>query len=150
LSGLARRDLLALMSCALAVGASASTTLADEVRLAIKGYDPVSYFEQGKATPGLVAYEHVWDEHRYRFSRPEHRDLFKANPTRYLPQFTNYCTMALARGLLKEANPEYWLINEGRLFLFSMPEGPSRFRSSPAENIDKAEANRVLLPATSR
>jgi hypothetical protein len=58
--------------------------------------------------------------------------------------------MALARGLLKEANPEYWLINEGRLFLFSMVEGPSRFRSSPAENVDKAEANRVLLPATSR
>ena len=150
LSGLTRRDLLALVACALAVGASASTTLAEEVRLAIKGYDPVSYFEQGKATPGLVAYELVWDEQRYRFSRPEHRDLFKANPTRYLPQFTNYCTMALARGLLKEANPEYWLINEGRLFLFSMAEGPSRFRSSPAENVDKAEANRVLLPATVR
>jgi hypothetical protein len=110
--GLSRRNFTcALLSVCTAMGAGYfSTAPADDIRLAIRGYDPVAYFEQGKPTLGRPEIEYVWDEHRYRFSRPEHRELFKANPTRYLPQFTNYCTMALARGLLKEANPEYWLI----------------------------------------
>ena len=37
---------------------------AEDVPLAIKGYDPVAYFTEGKPTPGVPEIEYEWDEHR--------------------------------------------------------------------------------------
>ena len=117
----------------------------DKVPLAIKGYDPVAYFTVGKATPGLPEMEHEWDEHRYRFSRPEHRELFKAAPERYAPQFTNFCAMALALGRMVEADPESWLISEGKLYIFGSPAGRDLFQQELGENIAKANQNRAQI-----
>ena len=83
----------------------------DEAPLAIKGYDPVAYFTLQRATPGVAQFEYDWDEHRWQFANAQHRDLFKADPVRYAPQFANFCAVALARGEVREANPEYWLIS---------------------------------------
>jgi hypothetical protein len=117
----------------------------DEAPLAIKGYDPVAYFTVGKATPGLPEIEHRWDEHRYWFSRPEHRDLFRTAPERYAPQFTNLCAMALALGKIVEADPESWLISDGKLFIFGGPAGRDLFQQELAENIAKANQNRAQI-----
>jgi hypothetical protein len=118
---------------------------AEAVPLAIKGYDPVAYFTTGSPARGLPEIEYEWDEHRYRFSRAEHRDLFKADPVRYAPQFANFCAMALTRGELHEADPENWLINDGKLYIFAMPIGPDRFQQDLAGNINKANQNRPLI-----
>jgi hypothetical protein len=117
----------------------------DKVPLAIKGYDPVAYFTLGKATPGLPEIEYEWDEHRYWFSRQEHRDLFKTDPARYAPQFTNFCAMALALSKIFEADPESWLISDGKLYLFGGPSGRDRFQQDLAENIAKANQNRAQI-----
>ena len=92
--------------------------------LAIKGYDPVAYFTLQRATPGVAQFEYEWDEHRWQFANAQHRDLFKADPVRYAPQFENFCAVALARGEVREANPEYWLIIDGKLYLFGKAIGP--------------------------
>jgi hypothetical protein len=117
----------------------------DKVPLAIKGYDPVAYFTPGKATPGLSDIEHDWDEYRYRFSRPEHRELFKAAPERYAPQFTNFCAMALALGKIVQADPESWLIVDGKLYIFGGPAGRDRFQQDLVGNIAKANQNRAMV-----
>lgn len=122
-----------------------SSSASDKLPLAIKGYDPVAYFVLGKATRGLPEIEHEWDEHRYRFARPEHRDLFKADPVRYAPQFKNVCAMALALGRILEADPESWLISDGRLYIFGGPAGRELFQQELAENIAKANKNRAEL-----
>jgi hypothetical protein len=113
--------------------------------LAIKGYDPVAYFTLQRATPGDATLTFEWDEHVWQFASARHRELFKADPVKYAPQFGNFCAIALARGEVKEANPEYWLISEGRLYLFGKPFGPDLFRRQPGENIERANANRGLL-----
>ncbi|KFG70755.1 YHS domain-containing (seleno)protein [Microvirga sp. BSC39] len=129
-----------------AAGLFASTTLAfDGLPLAIRGYDPVAYFTAGTPTPGLPEFELEWDEHRYRFSRAEHREIFKADPVRYAPQFANFCAMALAKGQIVEADPKAWLINDGKLYIFGAPEGPRLFQQSLADNIAKANHNRGLV-----
>ena len=117
----------------------------EKVPLAIKGYDPVAYFTIGKPAPGLPEIEYEWDEHRYRFSRAEHRELFKADPVRYAPQFTNFCAMALTRGELDEANPEWWLISDGKLYIFGKAMGPERFQKDLAGNVAKANEKRALI-----
>lgn len=118
---------------------------AKRVPLAIKGYDPVAYFAVGAATRGLPEIEYEWDEHRWRFSRTGHRELFKADPVRYAPQFANFCAMALTRGELDEADPESWLISDHQLYIFGKSIGPSLFRQALTENINKANQNRALI-----
>lgn len=119
---------------------------ADPVPLGIKGYDPVAYFTLQRATPGTAEFFHDWDEHRWQFSSAKHRDLFKADPVRYAPQFANFCAIALSRGEVREANPEYWLISEGRLYLFGKSAGPDLFRKDPKLNLERANQNKALLP----
>ena len=119
----------------------------EAVPLAIKGYDPVAYFTIGSPTRGLPGIEYEWDEHRYLFVTAEHRELFMADPVRYAPQFGNYCAMALALGEVDEANPETWLISDGKLYIFGKPApmGPVLFQQDLAANIVKANQNRALL-----
>ena len=144
---LSRRSVtcLALLAVAALFATSTHSVGKEGVLLAIKGYDPVAYFTIGSPTPGLPEIEYEWDGHLYRFSRPEHRETFKTDPTRYAPQFGNFCAMALSKGELVEANPEYWLISDGKLYVFGKAVGPTLFQQDLAGNIAKANENRWMI-----
>jgi len=143
-----RRVALGLTALVIAYAlATAPSAVAQDVPLAIKGYDPVAYFTDGRPTPGRPDIEYQWDEHTYRFASMEHRELFKRNPASYAPQFGNYCAMALAKGLLVIADPQHWLIHDGKLYVFGSPPpaGPVLFQKELTANIAKANQNRTLL-----
>ncbi len=146
---LSRRNAICftLLAAAMPLVTSVAKAAAD-VPLAIQGYDPVAYFTDGKPTHGLPDFEYQWDEHRYRFASAEHRDLFKADPVRYAPQFGNFCAMALALNQVVVANPENWLISDGKLYVFgkAAPGGPVLFQKDLAANINKANEHRPILP----
>jgi len=57
----------------------------DTFGLAIKGYDSVAYFTEGKAVKGNEKYAFSWNEAVWHFSSAEHRELFAANPKKYVP-----------------------------------------------------------------
>ena len=138
----------ALLTLALVLGPAPRSLLAAEpAPLAIQGYDPVAYFTLQRATPGVVQFGYDWDEHRWQFSSAKHRDLFVADPVRYAPQFANFCAVALARGEVLPANPEYWLISDGKLYLFGKSKGPDLFRQNLKQNIERANQHRSMLPA---
>jgi hypothetical protein len=147
---LSRRDAVLLVSLAgtCLMMATIPSAGAQEVPLAIKGYDPVAYFIDGKPVRGLPEIEYEWDEHRYRFSRAEHRELFKADPVRYAPQFANFCAMALSKGEIVVADPENWLVSDNKLYVFGKPApaGPALFQKDLAANVAKANQNRPILP----
>lgn len=149
-TSLSRRGALGLVAMAAAYPLTTTirSAVAEGVPLAIKGYDPVAYFTDARPTPGSPDIEYEWDDHRYRFATAEHREMFKANPVRYAPQFGNFCAMALAKGELVEANPENWLISDGKLYVFGKgaPGGPALFQKDLAANVSKANQNRTLLP----
>jgi len=46
------------------------------------------------------------------------------------------------RGDLDEGNPEYWLLSEGKLYLFGKPIGPALFQQDICRKPVKAEQNR--------
>ena len=98
--GFSRRNALrgiAVLVASAALAAAARSKAAEPAALAIQGYDPVAYFVDGRPVRGLPGIEYEWDEHRYRFATAQHRELFKADPVRYAPQFGNYCAMDCAR-----------------------------------------------------
>jgi hypothetical protein len=148
--GFSRRNAIGgivALTAGAALAAAPWSKAAEQAALAIKGYDPVAYFADGRPVRGLPEIAYEWDEHRYRFASAEHRDLFKADPVRYAPQFANFCAMSLAKGELVEADPESWLINANKLYIFGKREGPELFRQNLAGNIAKANQNRPLIQA---
>jgi hypothetical protein len=62
----------------------------DAVGVAIKGYDTVAYFTDGRAEKGNPEFETLWQDARWHFASAEHRDMFKADPERYAPQYGGY------------------------------------------------------------
>ena len=125
-----RRQVLFLLCALSTIRFAAAQT--PEVKTAVKGYDVVAYFTLRKATKGDPAISLVWDGMRYLFSSVEHRRLFEGNPDKYAPQFNGHCSSALAEGVKIEADPEYWVLSDGRLFLFSGAGGPDMLRNDPS------------------
>ncbi|HZM34974.1 MAG TPA: YHS domain-containing (seleno)protein [Burkholderiales bacterium] len=104
------------VTAALALPASA---LSQDRAPALKGHDPVAYFVDGKPVKGTASLVYEFDDSRYYFSKVKHRELFAANPERYVPQFSGLCTAGLAKGMRAEANPGVWKIVDGKLYIFS-------------------------------
>jgi YHS domain-containing protein len=145
--GYSRRNAIRLMLSAASstLATAVSSNAAEKAPLAIQGYDPVAYFTDAKPTRGLPEFKYEWDEHSYRFASATHRELFKADPVRYAPQFADFCAMSLAQREIVEADPENWLISEGKLYLFGKSIGPELFQEDLAANVARANQNRDLI-----
>ncbi len=85
--------------------------------VAIKGYDPVAYFTDGRPVRGKEEFQYEWKGAKWRFASAEHRDLFKAGPDKYAPQYGGYCAYAVSQGKTADIDPDAWNIVNGRLYL---------------------------------
>jgi hypothetical protein len=131
--------LLALALAAPAAAESDQIVNKDGEDVAIKGYDTVAYFIEGRAVKGSPEFEYVWQDARWWFSKAEHRDLFAQDPDAYAPRFGGYCTGGLSLGYMTQANPENWSIIEGRLYMNRSRPGRDRLRANPSPIIAAAE-----------
>ncbi|HYC37064.1 MAG TPA: YHS domain-containing (seleno)protein [Usitatibacter sp.] len=117
---------------------------ASNVRVVAKGHDPVAYFTEGKPVKGDPRFAYEWDDGLYHFASARNRDTFAADPDRYAPRFGGYCTGSLSAGKFNEADPNNWVIAEGRLYLFGeklTPEQAKAFPEKSPEKFVKAKAN---------
>ena len=144
---LRRRDFASLMVLAATSQiVTWKSSVADEAPLALKGYDPVAYFTDGKPVEGSPQYHAEWDHNRYQFASERHRDLFKSDPAHYAPQFGNACTTTLSRGGFKEVDPQAWVIHDNKLYMFGGIAGVPMFEKDPTGYITKANQNRSVIP----
>ena len=148
---LKRREVLRLATVLLGFAVIAAPAGAQDpgqensYRLAIGGYDAVAYFTDGRPVLGKPEFQYAWDEARYRFASTQHMTSFRADPDRFAPQFAGSCAMAMSRGMKVEANPENWLISNGRLFVFFGSDGPARFQADAQRTAAEADKNWELL-----
>ncbi|MGJ4908611.1 MULTISPECIES: YHS domain-containing (seleno)protein [unclassified Bradyrhizobium] len=126
------------------VGAPAATTqriISDRFSgLAIDGFDPVSYFVDGKAMPGLPDFEASQGGVVWRFRNEGNRASFLAHPEVYGPQFGGYDPTDVARGVTVAGNPRFFVVVEERLFLFNREESRDAFAADPGRYLPRAEA----------
>jgi len=87
--------------------------------LAIGGFDPVNYFEHGKAEKGDSTFSYRWEKVNWQFISQDHLDTFKDNPSKYIPQFGGWCSFAVSKGFTANPDPNVWHIQAGKLFLFA-------------------------------
>ena len=85
--------------------------------IAIRGYDTVAYFTQGKPVEGDDKFSTDWSGATWKFSSQEHLDLFVSNPETYAPQYGGYCAYGVAQMNLVKIEPEQWTIIDNKLYL---------------------------------
>jgi YHS domain-containing protein len=84
---------------------------------AVGGYDPVAYFTDGKPVEGKRDITFTWKGTTWRFVSEQNRDLFKAKPETYAPQYGGYCAWAVSQGYTAKGDPKHWRIVDGKLYL---------------------------------
>ena len=148
---LRRREVLAaLASLPLLVSARAAWAL-DPIFTsrgkAIRGYDPVAYFTEGKPTEGMLRFTHRWQDALWYFASDENRALFIEDPEKYAPQYGGYCAWAVSQGYTASTDPEAWMIVEDKLYLNYSKSVQARWEKDIPGNIAKADKNWPILLA---
>jgi YHS domain-containing protein len=126
-----RAVIVAVLTLGLQLTAFAASSLPEAPPVALKGYDPVSYFDPGKPAKGVSTIHYDFDDTRYLFSSQKNRELFAANPDRYAPQFRGKCTTGVSMGVKAGADPNVFLVKDGKLYVFSDIESRAMVEKDP-------------------
>lgn len=90
----------------------------DDSKIALQGYSPVSYVDLNLAQRGDKDYMSERGGVKYFFVNAEQKKAFDANPAKYLPQFGGYCATGIAVGAKFRVDPNKFLVENGKLYLF--------------------------------
>ena len=138
---------------ALGAGAFGAALLAGSVRfaaaakvnldggVAIKGHDPVAYFNEDAAVAGDPSITTTYEGATYQFASEANRDLFLADPAKYAPQYGGYCAYAVAQGYTAPIDPEAFTIYNDRLYLNFSKGVRRRWERDVPGNVAKGDAN---------
>lgn len=116
---------LALSGCSALIAQNPTSALqpvnavadAGDERVILAGHDVVAYFTLGRHAPGLLRIKSVYQGVTFRFANEQHKALFDANPSKYLPQYGGYCANGMAYGIPWGGDADTWLIVDGRLYI---------------------------------
>jgi len=128
----------------LALVLTLSTSLAETLQYstdngAIDGYDPVSYFVDGRAERGSADIVAEWNGAVWHFASEAHRDMFVEDPEKFAPQYGGFCALGMAHGGDVPPDPEAWTIYEGKLYLNMIKEVTITWRYNPDKLIERAD-----------
>ena len=137
-----RRLLLALAIVAalpLAAGTARAGEINEQQGVAIKGYDPVAYFEASRPVPGSPQITTGYKGVTFRFASEANRERFLAAPERYAPQYGGFCAYGAAGGYKADIDPAAWSIVGGKLYLNYSPRIRSTWNRDQPGYIAKAD-----------
>jgi YHS domain-containing protein len=113
----------------------------DATGFVIRGYDPVAYFTEGRPVPGRADLSADYKGGKYLFATEANRDMFKANPEKYVPQYGGYCAYGVAVGKKFDIDPSSWRIVDGKLYFNLNPVILEKWTSDVKGYIRKSEEN---------
>lgn len=85
--------------------------------LALRGYDPVAYFETNAPVRGLPEYSHTYKGSKFLFTSAKNQQAFAADPEKYAPQFGGFCALGTANGYKVATEPDAFNVVDGKLYL---------------------------------
>ena len=108
-------------------------------RLFLKGHDVVSYFTDNTHAMGLQEHQVEHEEITFWFASAKNKEMFEADPARYLPQFGGYCTNGIAYGIPWGGDADRWKIIDGKLYIFGGQQSFDAFMVDVKTNMALAE-----------
>lgn len=91
------------------------------------GFDPISYFIDGQARPGNSRFQASFGGVVWHFTSEGNRAAFVESPQSYVPAFGGYDAVAAASGLIVAGNPQHFVVQGSRLYLFRHAENRALF-----------------------
>ena len=108
---------------------------------AIRGYDPVAYFNEDGPVKGSPENSFSYQGATWQFTSAENRDTFAADPEKYAPAYGGYCAWAVSQGYTAPIDPGAWSIRDGRLYLNYSKTVRARWALDKDGNIAAADRN---------
>lgn len=103
-------------------------------KVAIYGYDPVSYFTENRPMQGSDDIALEWLGAKWHFANDVHKQMFSADPIRYAPQYGGHCADGIAAGwAVDNIDPNAWYMIDDKLYLFHNKEIMARFLDRPGK-----------------
>ncbi len=124
------------------------TTSTDENGVILAGYDTVSYFTKDAPVQGYSGISSVYNGAIYHFASEENRDLFKANPSKYAPQYGGFCAFGTTISKKIPINPTQYEVIDGKLFVQSSAKAFELFQPEKANKIITANKNWDVIKDT--
>lgn len=116
-------------------------------RVAVSGYDTVSYFDgDGVPVKGDAAFAVEHDGAVYHFSNAANAARFAANPEAFAPKYGGHCAWAMSRGYLAPGDPLAYAVVDGKLYLNFNQEVKAKWDEDRAGFIAAAEKNWTKIP----
>jgi YHS domain-containing protein len=115
--------------------------------VALAGYCPVCMITRAELVRGLPGESHVYKGRTYQFVSAAEKQVFMADPTRYLPAEDGYCVVTWAEQHRREAgNIELPALFGDYLYLFAKEEARQKFLRDPERYVDpNGRARRIPL-----
>ena len=113
--------------------------------LAVRGYDVISYYEDGAPQAGNAEFSYAYNGATYRFSSKAHLRKFKADPAKYAPAYGGFCAYGVALGKKFDGDPNFWRIVDGQLYLNLNQSIQTAWTKDVAGNLQKADANWINI-----
>jgi YHS domain-containing protein len=107
--------------------------------VALEGYDPITYFTDGKPAKGDPSIEATFDGALYHFVSQANRETFEKTPTKYAPAYGGYCGYAASIGKVRPANPRIWSLVDGQLIVQHTKGADELWKKDVAGNKAKAD-----------
>jgi YHS domain-containing protein len=117
----------------------------DRAGVAIRGYDPISYFSDSAATKGLAKFAANYEGATYWFATGAHRDMFLTDPAHYVPVYGGFCACGVAQGHKVSIDPEAFRVVDGGFYLNYSKSVQRRWLEDVPGNIMKADKNWTTL-----
>jgi YHS domain-containing protein len=107
----------------------------------LKGYDPVAYFNQGKAVMGNPLITSTYNGATYLFASREDKAEFDKSPAKFEPQYGGYCAYSMSKGERHNIDPKAFHIYKGKLYVCETPEQMKKFSANIDAYVSKADQN---------
>lgn len=134
---------VALMSVAIGPQVSAQShniNVGDANKLAMNGYDVMSYWRSGKPVKGNPQISFNYNGARWVFASEKNLKEFIANPESYAPQYGGYCAYAASLGKVADVDPFAWRVYKDKLYLNYNRRVRQIWSGNIDENVAKADA----------
>ncbi|MGL4234402.1 MAG: YHS domain-containing (seleno)protein [Casimicrobium sp.] len=117
----------------------------DSKGLALKGFDPVSYFVDAKPAQGMEKFMAKHDGATYLFASEKNRDTFVAAPAKYVPQYGGFCAYGAAKGGKFEIDPMAYSVVDSKLYLNKNKDVQKLWIADVPGFISQADRNWIQL-----
>lgn len=111
----------------------------DESGVAMRGYDPISYFE-GRPKAGTKEFSATHKGATYYFVTADHKATFVGDPEKYAPAFGGFCAMGVALNKKLDGDPMVWRVVDGKLYLNVGTPAQTRWLQDVPGNITQANS----------